>query len=44
MASELHPPSSFSFDVDVPSKWALCKKQFMWYLKAKKKNKDDEEV
>jgi hypothetical protein len=44
MASELHPPSSFSFDGDLPSKWALWKKQFMWYLKATKKNKDDEDV
>lgn len=44
MASELHPPSSFSFDDDLPSKWALWKKQFMWYLKATKKSKENEDV
>ena len=44
MASDLHPPASFSFDGDLPSKWALWKKQFEWYLKATKKNKEDEDV
>ncbi len=44
MASELHPPPSFSFEGDLPSKWTLWKKQFVWYLKATKKNKDDEDV
>ncbi len=44
MASDLHPPTSFSFDGNLPSKWALWKKPFEWYLKATKKNKEDEDV
>ena len=44
MASDLHPPSSFTFDGNLPSKWSLWKKQFEWYLKATRKNKDDKDV
>ena len=44
MASELHPPSQFSFDGDVANKWSSWKKQFDWYLKVTKKDKEDEIV
>ncbi len=36
---DLHPPTSFSLNGDLPSKWVVWKKQFEWYLKATTKRR-----
>ena len=44
MASELQPPSQFSFDGDLAKNWSTWKKRFDWYLKATKKDNEAEIV
>ena len=41
----IRPPSAFDFDDSDPaSQWDLWKNQFNWFLKATKKDKEDEVV
>ncbi len=44
MASELRPPQQFEFVGDLANKWSTWKEQFSWYLKATKKDKEDQVV
>lgn len=45
MASSLRGPEPFSFgSEDLPSAWAVWRCQFEWFLKATRKDEEDEEV